>query len=313
VKTAVCCIAKNEDDYLAEWVDYNARLGFDEIHVLQHGDWRYRGPAHPALRLGEFPQDMHQRDALNGWLDAHRHDFDWAAFFDVDEYLVLKNGDCNVKDFLARYDRHGGVAVNWKRFGDAGLEDDGDRRIVARFTRCEAGLSHEVKTIAHLSALPEDARLAGMVGFSWGGTLAYRLCERWSRFRNEKPFAMLGDTYLINAVDGYRQQEVSEKDFPENLFDLTAGAITRQEVVRKTNISIRMDNTVTAIPAYDGSVIMLNALKNYSEELKRANLELLKKLAKNAEIIDFPNHSHNDLFFDEHQVPIFLKLMLQKT
>lgn len=160
MKTAICCIAKNEDDYLAEWVDYNARLGFDEIHVLQHGDWRYCGPAHPALRLGVFPQDMHQRDALNGWLDDHRHDFDWAAFFDVDEYLVLKSGDCNVKDFLVRYDEHGGVAVNWKRFGDAGLEDDGDRRIVARFTRCEAGLSHEVKTIAHLAALPEDARLA---------------------------------------------------------------------------------------------------------------------------------------------------------
>lgn len=161
--------------------------------------------------------------------------------------------------------------------------------------------------------IPKDAHIAGMVGFSWGGVLAYRLSESWSRFRGEKPFAMLGDSYFINAVDGYRQQEVSEKDFPENLFDLTAGAITRQEVIRKTNISIRMDNTVTRIPAYDGAVILLNALQSYSAELKQKNLELLRKLAKHLEIIDFPHHSHNDLFFDEGQVPVYLRLMLQKT
>ena len=35
--------------------------------------------------------------------------------------------------------------------------------------------------------------------------------------------------------------------------------------------------------------------------------------AKNAEIVDFPNHSHNDLFFDQSQVPTYLKLMRQKT
>ena len=161
--------------------------------------------------------------------------------------------------------------------------------------------------------IPQEAHIAGMIGFSWGGVLAYRLCESWSRFRNEKPFAILGDSYLINAVDGYRQQTVSEKDFPENLFDVTAGAITQQEVIRKTNISIRMDNTVTEIPSYDGPVIMLNALQSISRELKQKNLELLKKIAKNAEIVDFPNHSHNDLFFDQSQVPTYLKLMRQKT
>ena len=152
-----------------------------------------------------------------------------------------------------------------------------------------------------------------MIGFSWGGALAYRLCERWSRFRGERPFAMLGDTYMINAVDGYRQAEVSEKDYPENLFDLTAGAITQQEVIRKTNISIRMDNTVTDIPGYDGPVVFLNAMQNIDMEVKRKNIDLLRKLAKNTEVIDFPNHSHNDLFYDESQVPVYLKLMLQKT
>ena len=43
------------------------------------------------------------------------------------------------------------------------------------------------------------------------------------------------------------------------------------------------------------------------------NNELLKSLAKDTDVVDFPNHSHNDLFFDASQVPLYLKLMLQKT
>lgn len=160
MRTAICCIAKNEDDYLFEWSDYHYRLGFDEIHVLQHGDWRYAGRMHPAMRFGQFRQSMHQRDALNMWLDEHRMDFDWVAFFDVDEYLVLKNGDNSVKDFLLRYDNFGAVAINWRRFGDSGLEDNGDRRVVERFTRCEPSLSQEVKLIAHTARLSSEAHLA---------------------------------------------------------------------------------------------------------------------------------------------------------
>ena len=57
----------------------------------------------------------------------------------------------------------------------------------------------------------------------------------------------------------------------------------------------------------------MNALQNYDRELKQKNNELLKRLAKNVEIIDFPNHSHNDLFFDGSQVPLYLKLMLRQT
>lgn len=40
MKTALVCIAKDEDDYLKEWVDYHLRIGFDEIFVYQN-NWRY--------------------------------------------------------------------------------------------------------------------------------------------------------------------------------------------------------------------------------------------------------------------------------
>ena len=161
--------------------------------------------------------------------------------------------------------------------------------------------------------LPDGARLAGTAGFSWGGELAYRIAEYWARTRGEKPFVLCGDTYFINAVEEYRQEEITADSYPENLFELTGGAITQKEVVRKTNISIRMDNSVTVMPQYDGPVIMLNALSGIEPKKKKANLDLLKSLAPETEIIDFPNHAHNDLFYDGNLVPVYLDLMKKHT
>lgn len=33
MKTALVCIAKNEDNYIDEWIEYHLMLGFDRIFV----------------------------------------------------------------------------------------------------------------------------------------------------------------------------------------------------------------------------------------------------------------------------------------
>ena len=163
--------------------------------------------------------------------------------------------------------------------------------------------------------IPENAKIAGMVGFSWGGALAYFLCVRWAKLRNQNPVAMCGDTYFINMTDGNRPHPVSESDFPENYFDLTGGIITQKEVIRKTNISIAMDNSVkeNEIPDYDGTVIYLNAGKDCDANIKKRNLEILREHAPRTQVTDFPDHAHNDLFFDAALVPKYLDMMLRES
>ena len=39
-KVALVAIAKNEENYLKEWVDYNLKIGFTDIYVYQN-NWRY--------------------------------------------------------------------------------------------------------------------------------------------------------------------------------------------------------------------------------------------------------------------------------
>jgi hypothetical protein len=40
-KIALVCMAKNEDYYLQEWINYHLKLGFDGIHIFQN-NWRFQ-------------------------------------------------------------------------------------------------------------------------------------------------------------------------------------------------------------------------------------------------------------------------------
>ena len=42
IRSALVCIAKNEDHYIDEWLRYHLKLGFGRIFVYQN-NWRYVG------------------------------------------------------------------------------------------------------------------------------------------------------------------------------------------------------------------------------------------------------------------------------
>lgn len=75
---------------------------------------------------------------------------EWIAFFDVDEFLVVKDAP-DVNSWLNRYSRFDAVAVNWRYFGDSSLTSVGDdKSMVRRFTQASAKLDDHVKTIVNL-------------------------------------------------------------------------------------------------------------------------------------------------------------------
>lgn len=153
MKAVLVCIAKDEDRYIDEWLDYHFKLGFCEAHVYQN-DWRYGGALRGdgRVKLYDFPGRDRQIKAYNDFLRRFTGgDVDFAAFFDVDEFMCLEPGlslDC----FLSRFTGDMGVALNWKCFGDSGLSApiDGDYTVVRRFTRCQAGFDKHVKTIVNM-------------------------------------------------------------------------------------------------------------------------------------------------------------------
>lgn len=151
MKNALVCIAKDEDNYLDEWLRYHLKLGFDEIFVYQN-DWRYGKPVPPGVTMLEMDGEARQLPAYNDFIDGRSGGFGYAAFWDCDEYLCLKK-DRNVAEFFARYSGVPAVGINWRCFGDSGMAGvaDGNYSLVTRFLKCESCLNKHIKTAVNLA------------------------------------------------------------------------------------------------------------------------------------------------------------------
>ena len=139
----LCCIVKNENKYLKEYVEYYLNLGFDKIIIGDNNDI-----------LGEQVKDVvkesekvtiinvrgQKKIQCRFYEDCYRKFkdvCDWMAFFDADEFLELNNHN-NIKDFLSDniFLAFNCIRVNWRNVGDNGLigyENNFDRSIVKRF------------------------------------------------------------------------------------------------------------------------------------------------------------------------------------
>jgi hypothetical protein len=142
-KIALCCMAKNEDLYIEEWLKYNFKVGFDRIFVYMN-DWRYL-PKHKNITKIEWDGNAMQLRAYNNFIHTYGNEYDWVAFFDVDEYLVLKKHE-NIKAFLSEYN-YPSIGINWALFGDNGLKEYDNRLVLERFTMRQIGINRHVKTI----------------------------------------------------------------------------------------------------------------------------------------------------------------------
>jgi glycosyltransferase involved in cell wall biosynthesis len=128
---SVClvAIAKNEARFLAEWLAHYLALGFDRIVVFDNESADKTaallaeiGRRYPVERIpwptpaDRSPQVTAYNHAAQKLLAGH----DWAAFFDCDEFLVLRQ-DRAIGGFLDRYDASvAALAVSWLTFGSSG-------------------------------------------------------------------------------------------------------------------------------------------------------------------------------------------------
>lgn len=152
MKIALVCIAKNEENYIKEWIEYNKNLGFDKIFIYQN-NWRC-DLNDKIIRKIEFDGEIKQVPAYNHFIKKNKENFDWAAFFDVDEFLVLKKHN-NVKNFIKEYKEFNGVSINWAIFGDNNLKkvENNNYSVLKRFTKRKKEVDSHVKSIVNLKKI----------------------------------------------------------------------------------------------------------------------------------------------------------------
>jgi hypothetical protein len=133
MNTALVCIAKDEDHYIDEWINYHLKLGFNAVFVYAN-DWSYV-PNNKDVFVYYIPGKIQQTNSYNHFIQNHGDCFDWVAFFDVDEFLVLKQHK-NIKEFLSDYDECNAVGINWAIFGNNEHETiNNNYSVLERFTK----------------------------------------------------------------------------------------------------------------------------------------------------------------------------------
>ena len=158
---AICAIQKNAEMYLEEWIDYYFIIGVDKLYVYDNSeehvlkDWAYN-PS-DILEIIHFPGEVQQKPAYEHCARKIKSErlYEWVAFFDLDEFLVLKNYT-RIQDMIVAVTQGlqpqsiGGLALNWLIFDYNNQLRYQPFPLSQRFTRRERDVNMHVKTIVYV-------------------------------------------------------------------------------------------------------------------------------------------------------------------
>jgi hypothetical protein len=142
-KIALCCIAKCENDYIEEFVNYYLKIGVDKVFVYDNNDvvgesiedvlFKSIGEGHCSV-VNYRGRKVCQLKAYQDCYDNHNKEYDWIIFCDVDEFLFLTES-MSIKEFLGQKKFRGChiVHINWKIYGDNDLLFYDNRNVTERF------------------------------------------------------------------------------------------------------------------------------------------------------------------------------------
>lgn len=143
MKTAICCIAKCENNYLKEWAEYHLALGFSHIYVYDNNnvDGERIEPLFEKCDsvsvLDCRGKKAYQNIAYTSFYKQYGHQYDWIAFIDIDEFITFseESGLHSIDEFLGRFDsRVEIVHLNWMCYGDNDIvELDDNYSVLDRF------------------------------------------------------------------------------------------------------------------------------------------------------------------------------------
>ena len=153
---AICCIARDEDFYIEEWVDYHLYLGFDKIilydnHSIiklkdQLSKYIQEGTVVVNDTDGNYIGTKAQCLAYTHCFNTYSSDYVWIAVIDSDEMIVLHKHD-NIKDFLNEFENYGGVFLNWVMYGNPNLLKRSTKSMINNFTFRSSSRSTTGKSI----------------------------------------------------------------------------------------------------------------------------------------------------------------------
>ena len=174
MKLAIVCIVRDEDRYLHEWIAHYLALGVDSFLFYNNESndetSRILDECAQCLPLTHIPWQVPegtspQLSAYNDAIDRLRN-ADFAAFFDIDEFLVLKKGTPGLKQLITRLfatsKEYGAIVINQRLFGSSYLESAGNDPVLTRFPLCSESNHYENKWVKSIYRINSVLRITGI-------------------------------------------------------------------------------------------------------------------------------------------------------
>ncbi len=145
-KVLLCCIGKMENNYIREFVEHHKSIGFDNIVLYDNNDIDgehfedviadYIDSGYVILKdwRGKFEAQI---PSYTDCYNTYKDEYDWIAYFDIDEFLELNCND--IHEFLSQdmYNDRGinTIRVCWRQYTDSEiLKVEDNNYSIKRFT-----------------------------------------------------------------------------------------------------------------------------------------------------------------------------------
>ena len=147
---ALCVIAKNENLYIKEFVEYYKHLGIKKIYLYDNNNINgenfndilnsYINSKFIKVKNIRGKSEI-QLHAYNNCYQRYLNEYSWFMFLDVDEFLYIKNNK-TISNFLAdeRFLNCNTIFINYNEYGDSDLLKYDNRSIFKRFTQSQYGI-----------------------------------------------------------------------------------------------------------------------------------------------------------------------------
>ena len=127
ITICLCVIAKNENLYVREFVEYYYKIGYNKIFIYDNND--KEGETFNSIINDYIKKDFVElidfrgrnslsRPQLDAYKDCYfknNKKYDWLSFFDMDEFLELNKKYKNIQDFLNDkiFEQCQNIKINW--------------------------------------------------------------------------------------------------------------------------------------------------------------------------------------------------------
>ena len=151
MKTAICVIIKDENDYLDEWLEHHLNLGIDEIFLYEdYGSKSHSSITEPygnRVHLNSIDiifnspdpnkniinnGDRMQLQLFSYFPQMYKDEFDWILFNDLDEFLILKQP---LHELLNEYKNETAILLRWKWYGASGHINKPQGKVMDNYTK----------------------------------------------------------------------------------------------------------------------------------------------------------------------------------